>query len=46
MRGESLSPTLFSFYINDLEDQMNCIVEMGITMNGTKISLLKYADDL
>ena len=25
---------------------MNDIVEMGVTMNGTKISLLKYADDL
>ena len=46
MQGECLSSTLFSFFINDLEDLMNDIVEMGVTMNGTKISLLKYADDL
>ena len=46
MQGESFSPTLFSFFINDLGDRMNDIVEMGVTMNGTKISLLKYADDL
>ena len=25
---------------------MNDIVEMGVAMNGSKISLLKYADDL
>ena len=46
MQGECLSPTLFSFFINDLEERMNDILEMGVTMNGTKISLLKYADDL
>ena len=46
MQGECLSPTLFSFFINDLEERMNDIIEMGVTMNGTKISLLKYADDL
>ena len=46
MQGECFSPTLFSFFINDLGDRMNDIVEMGVTMNGTKISLLKYADDL
>ena len=32
--------------MNNLEDRMNYIVEMGVIMNGTKISLLKYADDL
>ena len=42
MQGECLSPTLFSFFINDLEDRMNDIVDMGVTMNDTKISLSKY----
>ena len=46
MQGECLSPTLFSFYLNDLEKRMNGIDEMGVVMNGRKIALLKYADDL
>ena len=46
MQGECLSPTLFASYINKLEDHINEINEMGVTMNGKKISLLIYADDL
>ena len=46
MQGECLSPTLFASYINKLEDHINEINEMGATMNGKKMSLLIYADDL
>ena len=46
MQGECLSPTLFACYINRLEKKINAIKEMGVTMNGQKISLLIYADDL
>ena len=45
MQRECLSPTLFSFSIND-EDRMNDIVEIGVTMHDTKISMLRYVDDL
>ena len=46
MQGECLSPTLFACYINELEKKINAIEEMGVTMNGQKIALLIYADDL
>ena len=46
MQGECLSPTLFASYINEPEDHINEINKMGVTMNGKKISLLIYADDL
>ena len=45
MQGECLSPTLFASYINELEDHVNEINEMEVTMNGKK-SLLIYVDDL
>ena len=46
MQGECLSPALFASYINELEDHINGINEMRVTMNGKRISLLIYADDL
>ena len=46
MQGECLSPSLFSIYINDIDTQIDCIEDMGIHINGVKISILKYADDL
>ena len=46
MLGECLSPTLFAAYINEIERLMNNIDEMGVHVNGVKISVIMYADDL
>ncbi len=46
MQGECLSPTLFSLYINDIVNCIDNIDTMGIYMGTTKVSVLKYADDL
>ena len=45
MQGECLSPTLFAVYINEIERLMN-IEEMGVRINGVKVSVIMYADDL
>ena len=45
-QGESLSPTLFIAYINELESRINAIEGMGVNINGVKLSVLMYADDL
>ena len=46
MQGECLSPTLFSFFLNDLEERMNDIDEIEVLLISRKIALLKYADNL
>ena len=46
MQGECLSPSLFAMYINDIEDYFNKIYYAGITIEGRKICVLIYADDL
>ena len=46
MQGESLSPSLFSISINEIETIMNIILSMGVFVGDRKISVLKYADDL
>ena len=46
MQGECLSPTLFAAYINAIERLINNIDEMGAHVNGVKISVIMYADDL
>ena len=46
MQGESLSPSLFSISINEIETIMNTIPSMGVFVGDRKISVLKYADDL
>ena len=46
LQGESLSSTLFAAYINELESMMNAIEGMGVNINGVKVSVLMYADDL
>ena len=44
-QGDSLSPTLFAVYINDLAEQVNSI-NSGIKFGGEQLSILMYADDL
>ena len=46
MQGECLSPTLFTAYINEIERLMNGIDEMGMYLNGVKLSVIMYADDI
>ena len=46
MQGECLSPTLFAAYINEIERLMNNNDEMGVHVNGVKLSVIMYADDL
>ena len=43
--GESLSPTHFAAYNNELES-IHTIEDMGVNINGVKVSVLMYADDL
>ena len=46
MQGECLSPSLFSSFINDLDEAMDDVESMGVTIYGTRITVLKYADDI
>ena len=46
MQGECLSPSLFSSFINDLDEAMDDVESMGVTIHGTRITLHKYADDI
>ena len=45
-QGECLSPTLFTAYTNEIERLMNDVDEMGVYLNGVKVSVIMYADDL
>ena len=45
-QGESLSPFLFSIFLNDLETFLQTGNFQGIDMEGTPLKLLLYADDL
>jgi len=44
-QGDSLSPTLFSIFINDLVKELNEL-SLGIDINGRNICSLMYADDI
>ena len=46
LQVESMSPTLFAAYINEIESKMNEIEGMGVSINGVMVSVLMYADDL
>ena len=46
LQGECLSPSLFSMCIDDIVAHMHTVDKMGVCVNGTKITVLKYADDL
>ena len=41
MQGESISPTLFSAFINDIVEAMNKITSMGVVINNIKITVHK-----
>ena len=44
-QGDCLSPTIFSLFINDLVGEINDL-DLGIDVEGEKIALLLYADDI
>ena len=46
MQGECLSPSLFSKYLNDIVEHIESVESMGVILGNTKITVLKYADDL
>ena len=44
MQGECLSPTLFAAYINEIERLMNDVDEMGVYLNGVKVTVIMHTD--
>ncbi len=44
-QGDSLSPTLFACYINDLAEEIK-ISGTGTKVGGEDLSILLYADDI
>ena len=44
-QGDTLSPTLFNIFINDLIYEMNNL-NLGIAIGEKRIGLLLYADDI
>lgn len=44
-QGDTLSPTLFSLYINDLAQEIKNL-NLGVNINGRLLSILLYADDM
>ena len=44
-QGCLLSPMLFNLYINDLVNDIN-LLDKGLNVDGCKISMLLYADDI
>ena len=45
-QGESLSPFLFSMFLNDIEENLELNGFKGINMYMTKLFILLYADDI
>ncbi len=45
-QGDSLSPTLFNIFVDDIPGLLQCDECVPINLNGTLISSLFYADDL
>ena len=45
-QGDYLSPSLFSIYVNDLEEYFILIKYKGIDLGLLKLVLLLYADDI
>ena len=46
LQGEITSPIIFSFFINDLETQLQSNIDAGLTLDELSIFLLLLADDV
>ena len=46
MQGEYLFPSLFSSFINDLDETIDYVESLCVAIHGTRITVLKYADDI
>ncbi len=44
-QGDSMSPTLFSIYLNDLAQEIKSL-KCGIDVNGRNVNISLYADDI
>ena len=44
-QGDTLAPTLFAIFINDLIEELN-LLKKGVDINGENVVALLYADDL
>ena len=44
-QGDTISPTLFNLYTNDLVDELNAL-QCGVDIDGRCVSILLYADDV
>jgi hypothetical protein len=44
-QGDTLSPTLFGVFVNDLIDEIKSL-QLGIPLDDAKVSTLFYADDI
>ena len=45
-QGESLSPFLFSMFINDIGDYINSAHEVGVPLESCLLSMVLFADDM
>ncbi len=45
-QGDSLSPTLFNIYVDDITDFLNCDVCEPAKIGNVKVGCMFYADDL
>ena len=45
-QGESLSPFLFSMYLNDLSNELSSCNELGVNVYDWLVTILLFADDM
>ena len=45
-QGESLSPFLFSMYLNDLSEDLSTCNDLGVKLNEWLVTILLFADDM
>ena len=44
-QGDSLSPTLFAIFINNLASELN-VANRGVKVGDTNVSIMMYVDDV